>query len=153
MFLAQAGHRPLSPTIRIPYFPPIITNGSPCSGAWPKTANDIVFLGNSINDGGEWSELFPDTRLKNRGISGDVTTGVPHRLPNIVESNPSGIFLLIGINDLARGVPPYTVLAHIRLIVSLIHSGSPGTQVYVQSLFPVNPEPGLFPHMWTKAVT
>ena len=37
----------------------------------PVTSKDIVFLGNSITDGGEWNELLANPRVKNRGISGD----------------------------------------------------------------------------------
>ena len=38
----------------------------------PVGPDDIVFLGNSITDGGEFAELFADNRIKNRGISADV---------------------------------------------------------------------------------
>ncbi len=43
-------------------------------------AEDIVMLGNSITDGGEFSELFGIHNIKNRGISSDVITGVEKRL-------------------------------------------------------------------------
>jgi len=33
----------------------------------PQTRNNIIFIGNSITDGGEWSELFNDIHIKNRG--------------------------------------------------------------------------------------
>ena len=32
----------------------------------PKTTGDIIFLGNSITNGAEWSELFEDDHIKNR---------------------------------------------------------------------------------------
>ena len=41
----------------------------------PTSSDDILFIGNSITDGGEWSELFQDPHVKNRGISGDTTWG------------------------------------------------------------------------------
>ena len=34
----------------------------------PQTKGDIIFLGNSITDGGEWGEMFADLKVKNRGI-------------------------------------------------------------------------------------
>ena len=46
----------------------------------PTSENDIIFLGNSITDGGEWNELFQNANCKNRGISADVTEGVLNRL-------------------------------------------------------------------------
>ena len=33
----------------------------------PQTKADIIFIGNSITDGGEWNELFDDIHVKNRG--------------------------------------------------------------------------------------
>lgn len=39
----------------------------------PQTKGDIVFVGNSITNGAEWIELFNEERIKNRGISGDVS--------------------------------------------------------------------------------
>lgn len=41
----------------------------------PISSDDILFIGNSITDGGEWSELFQNSHVKNRGISGDTTWG------------------------------------------------------------------------------
>ena len=37
----------------------------------PTATSDIIFLGNSITDGCEWSELFGNPNMKNRGISAD----------------------------------------------------------------------------------
>jgi lysophospholipase L1-like esterase len=111
----------------------------------PQTQNDIIFVGNSITDGGNWSELFGDIHIKNRGISGDVTKGVLNRLGEIVSRKPSKVFLLIGTNDLAHGVPPDSVIHNIFRIVSLIHQYSPSTKMYVQSIFPVNDHFNKFP--------
>ena len=69
-----------------------------------QKSDDIIFLGNSITDGGEWSELFHDQHIKNRGISGDISTGVINRLDGLLETAPARIFLMIGINDLARNI-------------------------------------------------
>ena len=70
--------------------------------SFTQTKGDIIFAGNSITDGSEWNELFGDKRIKNRGISGDITTGVIHRLDEIVKRKPAKVFLMIGTNDLAR---------------------------------------------------
>ena len=39
---------------------------------------DIVMIGDSITDYAEWSELFPNKKIANRGIGGDTTKGVYH---------------------------------------------------------------------------
>jgi len=42
----------------------------------PVNKSDIIFLGNSITHFGEWSEIFDNRHIKNRGISGDIVQGV-----------------------------------------------------------------------------
>ena len=110
----------------------------------PNGKKEIIFLGNSITDGGEWSELFGTNRIKNRGISGDITDGVLYRLDEVTESQPSKVFLLIGINDLARGVSREKVYENICRIAKQIEEKSPKTTLYIQSIFPVNPEFNMF---------
>jgi len=104
----------------------------------PVTSKDIVFLGNSITDGGEWSELLGNPRVKNRGISGDRTSWMLDRLDPIVGGQPRKLFLLIGTNDLAADVPAAEVIANVRKIVERFRRESPRTKLYVQSVFPVN---------------
>lgn len=104
----------------------------------PASSQDILFLGNSITNGCEWSELFQDVRIKNRGISGDITRGVYDRLDPIVKGRPAKIFLLIGINDIARGIPADTIVQNISMILQKIRRESPGTKLYLQSVLPVN---------------
>lgn len=104
----------------------------------PDTKNEIIFLGNSITDGGEWGELLQNPRAKNRGISGDTSEGVLFRLGQVTRVKPAKVFLLIGINDLSRNISPDTVYTNICKIVSTIRTQSPKTQVYVQSILPVN---------------
>lgn len=88
---------------------------------------------------------FGKKRILNRGISGDITAGVLHRLDEVIRHQPKQIFILIGTNDLARKVPQREVVANIYQIVGRIVTGSPRTKVYVQSVFPVNPTFNSFP--------
>jgi hexosaminidase len=110
----------------------------------PNTKDDIIFVGNSITDGGEWSELFNDLKLKNRGISGDVTAGVLSRIEEVAQRKPSKVFLLIGTNDLARGVSPDSVVKNSLLIASYLKQQTPSTQLFVQSILPVTGVYGKF---------
>ena len=110
----------------------------------PTSKKDIIFLGNSITDGAEWSELFANPHIKNRGISGDTTWGVYDRLNTILKGQPKKVFLLIGINDIGRGKDDAYVLEGIKRIVSTLRTKSPKTRIYVQSLLPVNPFYGKF---------
>lgn len=110
----------------------------------PTSRKDIIFLGNSITDGGEWSELFQNKHCKNRGISGDVCDGVLDRLATITKGRPAKIFLMVGINDLGRGGLPDTIAMKTRQIVRRIKTESPRTKVYIQSVLPTNDHYGLF---------
>lgn len=104
----------------------------------PVKQNDIVFIGNSITDGAEWAELFNDITIKNRGISGDISAGIFHRLDNIVKQKPGKIFLLIGVNDLARGISTDSIIKNILLAADWIKQESPSTKLFVQSILPVS---------------
>lgn len=110
----------------------------------PQTKGDIIFIGNSITDGGEWSELFNDLRIKNRGISGDISAGVIYRMDEVVRRKPEKIFLMIGTNDLARGTSPDSVVKNILLIAAYLKQESPSTKLFVQSILPVNDVFGKF---------
>lgn len=110
----------------------------------PVDSDDILFVGNSITDGGEWCELFQNPNVKNRGISGDTTQGVYDRLDALLKGTPAQILLLIGINNVPRGESADSIAAGIRRIVQRIRQESPATEVLVQSVLPVTPQYGKF---------
>lgn len=113
-------------------------------------SNDIIFLGNSITNGAEWNELFPNMHVKNRGISGDRTTGVFDRLHTILPGKPRKIFLLIGVNDLEHGASADSVVNGIIRIAERVKQESPHTTLYIQSILPVNDQFGKFPKHTNK---
>ncbi len=104
----------------------------------PSVKGKIMMVGNSITEAGNWKKLVRDSSVINRGISGDVTFGVIHRMEEIVKREPSKIFLLIGINDLSRNTPDEVILENVFTIVSKIKSSSPKTEIFVQSILPTN---------------
>jgi lysophospholipase L1-like esterase len=99
----------------------------------------VVFLGNSITEGGNWRKLLKDSSVVNRGISGDNTFGVINRIDEVMRFKPSKLFMLIGVNDLSKSIPNSAVIENIFWIVNMVHSASPKTKIYVQSILPVNP--------------
>ncbi len=106
------------------------------------TKNEIVFLGNSITEGGDWKALFPNINAVNRGISGDVTDGILNRLDEVLSSQPKKIFILIGTNDLARGKSIDEVLNNSKILLEKIKAVSKETKIYLQSVLPYNPNIG-----------
>jgi len=104
----------------------------------PDTKGEIIFLGNSITDIAEWSELWQNPKVKNRGISTDNTFGVLARLDEVVSSKPEKIFIMIGINDIAKGTPDSAIIQNHAKIIDTIRKASPKTKIYFQSLLPTN---------------
>lgn len=110
----------------------------------PVTETDIVFLGNSITDGGEFNELFDMPNIKNRGIRSDVITGVEKRLTQVTSGHPAKIFLLIGINDVSHGLSADALATRYERLVRKIREQSPRTRLYIQSVMPVNNDFGRY---------
>lgn len=104
----------------------------------PNTKNEIIFLGNSITDIAEWAEIFQNKHVKNRGISSDNTFGVLARLDEVLESKPAKIFIMIGINDIARNIPDSIILRNYKKIIQTIRTQSSKTKLIVQSILPTN---------------
>jgi len=103
----------------------------------PISEQDFVFLGNSITAGTNWAALLDLPVAKNRGISGDITFGVLDRLSEIIEANPRKIFILIGINDISKGIPDSLILRNYKRMISRIQKGSK-SKIYFNTLLPVN---------------
>ena len=112
----------------------------------PIGNNKIVFLGNSITQGGgDWNKRFKVENIVNRGISGDITEGVLQRLDEILYYKPLAVFLLIGINDIFNSdiperdkITPEYVSKNIIKIADEIKKGSPNTDIYIQTILPIN---------------
>ncbi len=109
--------------------------------------NGILFLGDSITEEFPLGTYFPDSPIINRGIGGDSIDGVIARLElSAIQPRPAKLFLMIGINDIgADQSVAYMRQKYIELF-SLIQSGLPQTQFYVQSLLPCTEE-------WSKSMT
>lgn len=104
----------------------------------PVTENDIIFLGNSITDGGNFEELFGREDVKNRGIRSDAIPGVMKRLDQVTKGHPKKIFLLIGINDVSHGLTVKQLADRYENLVKEIQKRSPNTKLYLQSVMPIN---------------
>ncbi len=118
--------------------------------AFPNANTDIVFVGNSIMAGVDWMELLGNSRLRNRGISGDITFGILQRLHEITVGKPAKIFILIGINDISRNIPDSFILSNYATIIKRIKKESPNTKIYFHTLMPVNNEFTQFKNHYNK---
>lgn len=101
-------------------------------------STSIVMLGNSLTHGCEWHELFDNHKILNRGINGDIAEGINLRLDGILRGKPAKIFLLCGVNDVSHNLSADSISQATEMIIQRIVEESPGTQVYLQSLLPIN---------------
>lgn len=106
----------------------------------PSIKKGVVFLGNSITEAGDWTDVLPGRRVQNRGISGDNSFGVVARLDHILKDKPARLFVMIGVNDLKRGVPTEVIIRNYRRIAQHVRLKSPRTKLYLQSVLPINTE-------------
>lgn len=83
------------------------------------------------------ADLLPQkqTWLK-QAISGDTSNGLLRRLKLFDKTQPENIFVMIGINDLIRGVRDKTILNNQRLIIQYLWRVHPNSQIVVQSILP-----------------
>jgi lysophospholipase L1-like esterase len=116
----------------------------------PVTKGQIVFLGNSITEMGNWAELTGLPNTLNRGIGGDVTFGLLQRVDDVIRRQPSKLFILIGINDIGKDIPDPKIADNCRILIEKVKAGSPSTQIFLQSILPVNPTVRKFPQHYDK---
>lgn len=96
----------------------------------------LVFLGDSITEQGDWSNVKLPVPVYNFGISGDTSYGVLMRIDQVTKIQPSAVVLTIGVNDLQRGFTPERVSDNTFAIVNkLIDAGV--KKVFIQTVLPV----------------
>jgi lysophospholipase L1-like esterase len=118
--------------------------------AEPVVTGRVIFLGNSITQGGDWARLTGDSTVINRGIGADITFGLRARLADVTKRKPSKLFVLIGINDVSKDIPDAVIAAQYRALVDSVRAQSPATRIFVQSILPLNPTVKNFPQHYDK---
>jgi lysophospholipase L1-like esterase len=118
--------------------------------AEPVIPGRVIFLGNSITQGGDWAKLTRDSTVVNRGIGADLTFGLRTRLDDVTRRKPSRLFVLIGINDISKDIPDAVIAAEYRALVDSVRAQSPQTKIFVQSILPLNPSVKNFPQHYDK---
>jgi lysophospholipase L1-like esterase len=97
-----------------------------------NNSGQVVFLGDSITENFDLAAY--GISAINRGISGDVTEGVLDRIDEVLELEPSKVFLLIGTNDLGyEYLSTDEVIGNIEKIIIAIDE----IPLFVQSVYPI----------------
>jgi lysophospholipase L1-like esterase len=95
-----------------------------------------ILLGDSLS---LWfpPDLLPEDRnWLNQGISGETSDGLLKRLDFFDKTKPEIIFVMIGINDLVRGVDDETLLANQKQIIRYLRRKHPNVKIVLQSILP-----------------
>lgn len=100
-----------------------------------STVADIVLLGDSHIENGDWVSLLPGRSVLNRGIGWDTTQDVLERLDEVIARKPRIVLLQIGIVDLRYGRDPGTVARNIQGIARRLREA--GIRAHVHSVLPV----------------
>ncbi len=95
-----------------------------------------VLAGDSISQWFPQTLLPPQATWLNQSISGEGSQGLYDRLTFLDDTKPTKIFVMIGINDLVRGMDDDTLLEQQRRIVKDILWVHPDAEVIVQSILP-----------------
>ncbi|WP_235622400.1 SGNH/GDSL hydrolase family protein [Nostoc sp. PCC 7524] len=82
-------------------------------------------------------EFLPQERnWLNQAISGETSNGLLKRLNLFDNTQPETIFIMIGINDLIRGVSDQVILDNQRQIMNYLKKAHPQAKIFVQSILP-----------------
>ena len=104
--------------------------------AQQKPDNLNLLLGDSIMLWFPPYLLPPDAVWLNQGISGDTSRGLLKRLNILDETKPRKIFIMIGINDLLKGIKDDNILANHLLIIRYLRKVHPSSDIIIQSILP-----------------
>lgn len=107
--------------------------------------NQVVLIGDSITEIYNHHDLFAQYTkdsgklVYNRGISGDTSDKMLARLyDNALNINPSHIVMLIGTNDIGKGIDNDTIYSNISKSIDLTREKCPNAKIILQSVYPVN---------------
>lgn len=106
-----------------------------------KVPDNYLFLGDSITDYYDLDKYYPDMPTVNSGVSGNTTLDILKDMKErAYQYNPSKVFLLIGTNDLDTKYSREDIIENIEKILSEIKENRPKAELYLESIYPVNPD-------------
>ena len=114
----------------------------------PIPENAMIWIGDSIVEQAWWESLIKEKDLVNRGIGGDNTYGMLHRLPLYLESSPRKIFIFAGINDISANYPVDDIFANFVAMVKMIQEKAPECEIFIQS--PITPNTDVLAYAYIK---
>ena len=102
----------------------------------------IMMLGDSITDRGLWGELTKRDDIVNRGINGDTTEGLLHRL-DALNPHIQKAYIMIGVNDILMGKSVTKIFSNYVKIINILKSKNI-TPIVESTLYVVKGTPPLY---------
>ena len=119
--------------------------------AEPVVTGRVIFLGNSITQGGDWAKLTGDSTVINRGIGADITFGLRTRLDDVTQSQAVQAVRADRHQRHQQGHPRRRDRrASTARSIDSVQRQSPQTKIFVQSILPLNPTVKNFPQHYDK---
>lgn len=110
---------------------------------WADRVSDdqgaVVFFGDSITQGwgDEIGKNFDGLKTANRGISGDTTRGMLHRVDDdVLALNPAAVVMLMGTNDLEEGASADEVSSNVAEIIAKLKQHDRELPIVLCQVFP-----------------
>lgn len=106
-----------------------------------RSEKDLLMLGDSLIEWGDWESLLPDFRVINRGIAGEHTEELSARLVDEINTvidagrEPEYILLMTGTNNLLAGSPYFPVV--LRSMLPRLVALCPDSVIILNSLMPM----------------
>jgi lysophospholipase L1-like esterase len=94
----------------------------------------IVMLGDSLTARAQWSDITGCPYVANRGVGGDESEDVLHRLDGVIKLKPSAVLLMVGINDILSNVPTQTTVDNVQQTIDTLTQA--GAHVYLTLVLP-----------------
>jgi len=83
---------------------------------------DVVMIGDSITQNAIWSEIFPNIKIANRGLTGDKTEDILKRMDNILSVQPKKALIMVGIMDIYSGLSVNEIIKNYVEIIEEIRA-------------------------------
>lgn len=87
-----------------------------------KDQKNIVMIGDSHTERGQWETLLGRTDVANRGIGSDVFEGYINRIDDVFDLDPSICFIEGGGNDLGHDIPQHTIIRNLAILIDTLKS-------------------------------
>ena len=101
----------------------------------------VVFAGDSIVHGGPWQYWIPEHYVTNFAFPGHTTSDLTDLIPNIVESLPELLIVMIGTNDFGKyRLPEDEVITNILTVAKEMRRLMPDVPIIWNSLSPRSDE-------------